>query len=60
MAESYLGDGLYVSFDGFQFKLRAPHGMGPDMEVYLEEPVLRNFLGYAKDIYKEQWKRMLP
>lgn len=33
--ETYLGDGLYASFDGCQFKLRAPREDG-DHEVYLE------------------------
>jgi hypothetical protein len=34
MAEEYLGDGLYVSFDGQQIKLRAPRDDG-DHVVYL-------------------------
>ena len=33
--ETYLGDGLYVSFDGWQFRLRAPRA-GGDHEVFLE------------------------
>ena len=42
--ESYLGDGLYVSHDGFQVKLRAGTG-GPsgDMVVYLEPGTLEAF-----------------
>ena len=34
-AETYLGDGLYVSFDGFNIKLRAPRPDG-DHWVALE------------------------
>lgn len=39
--EEYLGDGLYVSFDGYMIKLRAPrpegdHWIGLEHEVYLE------------------------
>jgi len=45
--EKYLGDGLYVSFDGYQFKLRAPRENG-DHEVYLEPPVLKSFLEYVE------------
>jgi hypothetical protein len=45
--EEYLGDGLYVSFDGWQFCLRAPRG-DVDHVVYLEPYVLENFKGYAK------------
>jgi hypothetical protein len=33
--ETYLYDGLYASFDGFQIKLRAPREEG-DHVVYLE------------------------
>lgn len=49
--ETYLGDGLYVSFDGFQFRLRAPHLEG-DHVVYLEEPVFRSFLKYVEKTVK--------
>ena len=33
--ETYLGDGLYASFDGYQVRLRAPRD-GVDHEVFLE------------------------
>jgi hypothetical protein len=45
--ETYLGDGLYASFDGYQIKLRAPRD-GADHEVYLEPLVLENFLDWIK------------
>lgn len=45
-AETYLGDGLYASHDGYQFKLRAPTDFG-DYYVYLDAYVLQNFLNYA-------------
>lgn len=41
--ETYLGDGLYGSFDGYQFKLRAPHSDGGDQEIYLDQPTLHAF-----------------
>jgi len=44
--EEYLGDGLYVSFDGYQFCLRAPRENG-DHVVYLEPPVLAEFIEYV-------------
>ena len=34
--ETYLGDGLYASFDGWQVKLRAPRENG-DHVVFLED-----------------------
>lgn len=53
--ETYLGDGLYVSFDGYQFKLRAPHLL-VDHEVYLEPRVLESFNNYVKEIKDAQAK----
>lgn len=40
--ETYLGDGLYASFDGYQFCLRAPRAGGDDV-VYLEPAALGAF-----------------
>lgn len=48
--ETYLGDGLYASFDGWQIKLRAPRD-GGDHEVYLEMGVYRAFLEYAQQAW---------
>ena len=45
--ESYIGDGLYASFDGWQFKLRAPRGDG-DHEVFLDQNTLDEFLRYVE------------
>ena len=36
-----MGDGLYVSDDGYQTKLRAPR-LGGDHEVFLDATVLKN------------------
>lgn len=41
--ETYLGDGLYVSYDGWQVKLRAPRIEG-DHEVYLEPQTINDFI----------------
>ena len=45
--EFYLGDGLYVSSDGLQIKLRAPRDEG-DHEVYLDRSTLKNLLDWLK------------
>lgn len=45
--ETYIGDGLYASFDGGMLKLRAPRDQG-DHEIYMEPEVLREFLRFAK------------
>lgn len=51
MEEEHIGDGLYVSFNGFMFKLRAPRPDG-DHEVFLEPSVLINFENYINRTYK--------
>lgn len=53
--EEYLGDGLYASFDGFQFKLRAPREE-IDHVVYLEPPVLDAFVRYVATTMKAHKK----
>ena len=45
--ESYLGDGLYVSHDGFQVCLRAD-GEAHENRVYLEPGVLAEFQAWLK------------
>jgi hypothetical protein len=49
--ETYLGDGLYASYDGWQIKLRAPQIVG-DQEVYLEPAVLRAFEHFIVDVVR--------
>jgi hypothetical protein len=45
--ETYVGDGLYASFDGFAFTLRAPREHG-DHYVVLEPQVLASFIAFTK------------
>jgi hypothetical protein len=45
--EEYLGDGLYASFDGFMFTLRAPRE-GGDHWVALEPDVMLAFDRFRK------------
>lgn len=45
--ETYLGDGLYVSFDGGMLKLRAPRERG-DHEVYLEPEAFHQLIEFVK------------
>lgn len=47
--ETYLGDGLYASFDGFQFCLRAPRG-STDHVVYLDSATMHAFDQFRKNI----------
>lgn len=52
-AEEYLGDGLYVSFDGWQFTLRTPRDHS-NHYVCLEPEVLAAFEQYVKRIREEK------
>jgi hypothetical protein len=47
MDEEYIGDGLYVSFDGWEFCLRAPRENG-DHVVYLEPQAVRYFNDFVQ------------
>lgn len=54
--ETYLGDGLYASFDGFMITLRAPRS-GGDHLIGLEPEVFNELQRYAR----EKWaKRPAP
>lgn len=46
-SETYIGDGCYASFDGYQIKLRAPRLEG-DHEVYLEPDVFQGLIDFAR------------
>jgi hypothetical protein len=57
--ETYLGDGLYVSFDGFAFTLRAPRLEG-DHYVVLEPAVFREFASFVKQTEEERLESGRP
>lgn len=46
----YLGDGVYASFDGWQFWLSADHH--ENRVVALEDQVLNNFFRYVESVYQ--------
>jgi len=50
--ETYLGDGCYASFDGFQICLRAPRENG-DHLIYLEPIVITALQEYINQVYKD-------
>ena len=55
--EVYLGDGLYASFDSYQWELRAPRESG-ECVVFLEPDVLEAFLKRVKLIQPKKWERI--
>jgi hypothetical protein len=49
MPEStYLGDGLYASFDGYQIRLMASDGVNIHDQVYLEPSVWNALKAYVQ------------
>jgi hypothetical protein len=46
--ETYIGDGLYASFDGYQIQLRADDGSGN--VVYLEPAVWDSLKRFVDDV----------
>lgn len=49
----YLGDGLYASFDGWQFRLWTERETGVH-EVFLDPETLESFLAYVKQARGER------
>ena len=47
--ETYLGDGVYVSFDGYQLWLRTSRD-GRDEMIALEPPVWQRLLSYVTTV----------
>lgn len=48
--ETYLGDGCYASFDGYQICLRAPREKG-DHLIFLEPEVYRALVAFHTSIH---------
>lgn len=48
--KDYLGDSVYVDFDGFAFVLTTENGMGASNTIVLEPEVLNALFHYAKRI----------
>ena len=57
-AETYLGDGLYASFDGYSVRLRAPRG-DADHWVALEPATWRALRGWLAEypVLKQHMER---
>lgn len=53
MEETYLGDGVYASFDGYQICLRAPREHGDD-KVYLEPSLFHALLLFSQRVWPKE------
>lgn len=50
--ETYLGDAVYASFDGYQIKLRT--GDGNNNVIYLEPPVFAALERFVNSLHEEK------
>jgi hypothetical protein len=46
--DTYLGDGLYASYDGYQVELYASNGVEKTNQIFLGSNVLDEFLEFLK------------
>lgn len=53
--DTYLGDGLYASYDGFQIRLYTERADGTH-EVFLDGHTLAQFEAFVAKLRKEQCK----
>jgi hypothetical protein len=44
----YLGDSVYISYDGFQFCLTTENGGSPSNTIFLDHEVVTNLIFYCK------------
>jgi hypothetical protein len=56
--ETYIGDGLYASFDGWQIRLRAWRG-SEDHEVFLEPGVWASLVEYVGGLSRQDCDSIL-
>ena len=52
MEKVYLGDSVYVDYDGELFVLTTENGQDVTNEIWLEDKVVASFFRYTKQIYK--------
>ena len=53
MRKTYLGDGVYIEFDGNGYKVTTTNGIEITNEIYLELEVYANLVQFVKQISRE-------
>ena len=50
--DTYLGDGVYASFDGYQIWLKTSNGYETTNEIAMESEVIQNLFEYIENLKK--------
>jgi hypothetical protein len=56
---TYLGDGVYAKFDGYQIVLHVNDKDNPSDVVYLEYNVFKSLVGYGNRIWEIQSQNIM-
>lgn len=51
--KEYLGDSVYVDFDGWYITLTTENGYGPSNTIHLEPEVMANLMDYRDRLVKK-------
>ncbi len=54
--KQYIGDGVYIHFDGYHFILETSDGTHTTNRIGLEPEVITAFLKYRENLYKNHEK----
>lgn len=52
----YLGDSVYVDYDGFHFIMTTENGQGPSNIIYIERGVAIGLLKYIDNEFRIEYK----
>lgn len=58
MNKDYLGDGVYIEYDGHQIRLFASNGIFDTNQIFMEPAVLNSFLRYIEQLKIEHGDRL--
>lgn len=53
--KKYLGDGVYIDFDGYAVTLTTEDGISVQNTVYMEPTIVKNFQAYIEDLNRLQF-----
>jgi hypothetical protein len=54
MTKEYIGDGVYVDFDGFQLRLTTEDGYNATNTIYLEPNVYEHLVAYVERLKEKK------